>query len=714
MSAAECIKRIFKIGTRASPLAIKQVEEVVGYLKEFYPEMKYEICRIDTCGDKDKITPISDIEGTDFFTKEIDTALLEKKIDFAVHSAKDIPDKIADGLYLAAITKPLDNSDALVSKNNLKLSQLPHGAKIGASSQRRKTQLKAYRSDLQIVDIRGTISERLKKLQNSDLDGIIVASCALIRLGLENNITEKIAFDILKPHPWQGALAVVARKEDEEMIEVVRKIDMRNVTTSNLGGFKVQATSNLRGFNAGKVYLVGAGPGDPGLITVKGLEVLRLAEVVIYDYLVDKRLLDEVSPDAELICTDTLGKKKHLDGFLKAQENINAVMVKKAKEGKKVIRLKNGDPAIFSRISQELDALTKEKIEFQIIPGVTAASAAGALNGISLTDRRFASNCVFVTGHEDQTKSKSSIDWDTIAKNDTIVLYMAVESLANIVKRLVQAGKDKNTPIAIIHDVSLITQKVLTGTLKDILAKARKATVKPPAIIIIGEVVKLEAEFNWLKKNKRVLFTGLSKERFFIKGNYFHLPLIKIVPMQDYKEFDNYLRNIQAFDWIVFGSRYGVEYFFPRLKSVGYDSRILSGIKIAAVGNSTKEKLLEFSILADLTPKKESSEGLIEEFKKIDIAGKKFFLPRSDISDKGLSDALRGLGADITTSFAYRNIMPKELPDLDLKAFDEIMFTSPSTVRNFLKRYGKPSKKNKIKCIGDVTLREAKRCHLLP
>ncbi|MBU0478194.1 uroporphyrinogen-III C-methyltransferase [bacterium] len=306
-----------------------------------------------------------------------------------------------------------------------------------------------------------------------------------------------------------------------------------------------------------KVYLVGAGPGRPDLITVRGLNILRETDVVIYDYLVDKRLFDEVKEGAELICCDQLGKSRYSDGFLKAQDNINNLMIRKAKEGKKVIRLKNGDPSIFGRFSQELKTLVKNKIEFEVVPGVTAASAASCLGGIPLTDRRFASSCVFVTGHEDPKKRISLIDWGSLAKSGTIILYMAVENLENIVEKVLKAGKDKDTPVAIVQDASLPTQKVFTGILRDIVAKAKREKIKPPAIVIIGEVAELEKKFNWLKRNKRILFTGLSKERFFTKDIYFHLPLIKIEPMKDYEEFDNYLKNIKDFNWIVFEAAMG-------------------------------------------------------------------------------------------------------------------------------------------------------------
>lgn len=228
--------KAFRVGTRPSPLALKQVDEVLGLLKEFYQDFSAKVITIDTYGDKDKATPISDIEGTDFFTREIDNALLKGDIDFVVHSAKDMPDRIPEGLFIAALTRPLNPHDCLVSKNNLKLKELPREARIGVSSLRRKIQLKNFRSDLKTVDIRGNILERLRKLEETGLDAIVVAACALIRLGLEERITENIPLEILKPHPLQGSLAVVARKDDADLIRILSKIG--GVSPSLRGGAK--------------------------------------------------------------------------------------------------------------------------------------------------------------------------------------------------------------------------------------------------------------------------------------------------------------------------------------------------------------------------------------------------------------------------------------------------------------------------------------------
>ena len=457
----------------------------------------------------------------------------------------------------------------------------------------------------------------------------------------------------------------------------------------------------------GKVYFIGAGPGEPDLITVRGHRVLEEADVIIYDYLLDKRILQYANKGEELICCDTLSKNEESRSPESRQERINRLLVKKAKAGKKVVRLKSGDPFIFGRCAQELEAMVREKIEFEVIPGVTAASAAASFSGIPLTNGALASSCVFVTGQENSSKKESLMDWKSLSKIGTIVFYMAVGNLKTITQRLIEVGKNPLTSAAIIEKASLPSQKVLCGTLKDIARKAKDRDIKPPAIVMIGETVGWGERFNWFKKTRRILFTGLSPERFFLKGRYEHIPLIKIEPLEDYREFDSYLKNISGFDWIVFTSRYGVEHFFNRLKALGYGSREIAGVRIAVIGDSTRRRLWDCAVKADLVPKNESSKGLIEAFKKVDLKDKKIFLPRSDISDKGLKKALEKMKARVTSSVAYRNVMPQDLPDIKLDEFDEIMFTSPSTVRNFIKRYKKIPSRVRVSCIGDVTQKEA-------
>jgi len=502
------------------------------------------------------------------------------------------------------------------------------------------------------------------------------------------------------------------------------------------------------------LYIVGAGPGDPDLITLKGFKILKQADVIIYDYLVDKRVLEYANKTAELICADDLCKDKHSDGFSKRQEKINELLVKKVKECKKVVRLKNGDPSIFGRLNEELEYLNKHEVDYIIVPGVTAATAAGCYCGISLTVRGVSSSVVITTGHEDKNKKDKFVDWQKIAQIDTIVLYMAVENLESIVENLIKYGKDKNTKIAVISNVSKINQKIVIGELKNIVEKVKKENITAPAVVIIGDVVEKEKKFNWFKKIKKVLYTGISEERFFENTLYFHVPMIAIKPLEDYTELDNWIKKLYSthnlqltpaplqpsttynplpttyIDWLVFTSRFGVYYFFDRLLKLGYDSRKLNGIKIAAIGSSTANKLKEYGIIADLVPKNECSDGLVEEFKKLftkthnlqpitnNLKPKtSILLIRSDIADKNLTKRLTELGYKVYSCVAYRNVIPDNLPDLDLSSLslnggiDEIYFSSPSTVRNFVNRYGKPY--CKVRTIGKITENEARKFKII-
>ncbi|MCF7916750.1 MAG: uroporphyrinogen-III C-methyltransferase, partial [Candidatus Omnitrophica bacterium] len=381
-----------------------------------------------------------------------------------------------------------------------------------------------------------------------------------------------------------------------------------------------------------KVYFVGSGPAGFDLITVRGVKALASADTVIYDYLSTRALPRYLKEEIELICAGKLAKKgKYSQGSKPEQDKINKLIIKKVREGKKIVRLKNGSLALFSRISEELDALEAEDIDFELIPGVTAAEAAASALGISLTERTMSSSSIFVTGHQTEANKRNFIDWSVLAKVSTIVLYMGVKNLKQVTTKIIKNGRDKDTSVIAIQDIASPNQKIIVSSLDKIDQEAREKKLKPPAIIIIGEVCDLYKRFNQNNK-KKILFTGLSKKRFFLKDNFYHLPLIEIRPLNNYKKFDSYLCNIKKFDWLVFTSRYGVKYFWQRLKKVKKDARDLSGLKIAAIGGSTKNKLQQFGIVADLVPKIESSAGLIKAFERLDIKGKKIFLPRSDIS----------------------------------------------------------------------------------
>lgn len=457
----------------------------------------------------------------------------------------------------------------------------------------------------------------------------------------------------------------------------------------------------------GKVYLIGAGPGKHDLITVRGARILEQADVVIYDYLVDKQLFIYIRDDAECICAGKIARKgKYSYGHPIAQGLIDNIIIEKVKAQKKVVRLKNGDPAFFSRFSEELRALTEAGIEYEVVPGVTAASAASSFTCIPLTDRDHASSCAFTTGHENPQKASTINDWNILSKSGTLIIYMGVGNLKKITGKIIETGKSPDTPVVVIKDISLTTQSTITGNLRNIAGLVEKESVTPPALIVVGSVVEMGDDLNWLKRNRTILFTGLSEERFFLEGNYRYIPLIKIEALNNYDQFDSYVMQIHHFDWLVFTSRYGVEHFFRRLHTLGMDARAFHHTRIAVVGQSTSNELHKHGLREDLMPEEELSHALFEKLKAEGIRGKSILAPCSDISDKGIKKALESADAIVTTAVAYNNVIPKGLPELNFDEVDEIVFTSPSTVKNFKRRYGAIPKRIEVRCIGNVTRTE--------
>lgn len=456
----------------------------------------------------------------------------------------------------------------------------------------------------------------------------------------------------------------------------------------------------------GVVYIVGSGPGDKNLITVKGAKILSQCDVVVYDYLCGEDVLEYCSEDCEKVCAETFSKDHSLDRI----KGLCDFIISRVREGKKVVRLKGGDPSIFGRLHEEEKILKENGIEYRVVPGVTAGTAGACMLGISLTSREFAPKVSFITGHESQDKKISFIDWERISSKETLVLYMSVERIGEIAENLINVSKlSPDTPVLAIRNISRLEQRYVISSLGNIQEDVRKHNITPPTIFIIGDVVKYEEQLNWYKSQKKILFTGISEERFFEEGIIFHLPMVKIVPLEDYSELERYIERVanKEFDWVVFCSRYGVYYFFKTLYNLKMDTRVLSGVKIAAIGNSTSNSLKNHGVIADLVPTEESSEGLLEAFKGVPRG--RIFLPRSDLSDKGLGDGFRKLGFYVEECYAYRNIMPENLPDVDFSLIDEIIFTSPSTVRNFLRRYGSIPLDKEIRCIGPKTRRELEK-----
>lgn len=481
--------------------------------------------------------------------------------------------------------------------------------------------------------------------------------------------------------------------------------------------------------NIGMVYLIGAGPGDLKLITVKGLECLQKADTIVYDRLANPRLLSYCQKNAEFIYVGKLPDRHTLK-----QEEINQLLVDKAQEGKIVARLKGGDPFVFGRGGEEAEVLKEANIPFEIVPGITSAISVPAYAGIPVTHRDFTSTFTVITGHEDPLKEESNINWQRLSQDPgTLIFLMGVGNLPKIVDKLINNGKSKNTPIALIRWGTRPEQKVLTGSLTNIVEKVNQAGFTSPAIIIVGQVVTLREKLQWFENKpffgKRFLVTRsreqasvLSEKIEILGGEAWEYPTIAIEQPLDYSLLDKSIKNIDQFDWLIFTSVNGVKSFFKRLRDLKQDIRQLGKVKICAIGPKTQETLENRGLIVDFMPEKFQAEYIIEGLKGILHPGQKVLLPRADIGRPILVEGLEELGVNVTEVTAYRTVLGSRdnsilLEKLENKEIQVITFTSSSTVKNFIKLIKnndieKLLKGITIACIGPITANTAKEMGL--
>lgn len=491
------------------------------------------------------------------------------------------------------------------------------------------------------------------------------------------------------------------------------------------------------GEKAGKVTLVGAGPGDPGLLTVKGRDCIGRADVLVYDYLANPSFLDLARPEAERIYVGKQGGDHTL-----SQEAINSLIVEKAREGKHVVRLKGGDPFIFGRGGEEAEVLVREGIPFEVVPGVTSAIAVPAYAGIPLTHREHTSSVAFVTGHEDPTKAGSDIAWDKLSTGaGTLVFLMGVGNLKGIVENLMQNGRPPETTVAVIQKGTLPEQKTVAGTLGTIVERAAKAGVRPPGIIVVGGVVSLRDRLDWFEKRplfgKRILVTrareqasGFKQALLDLGASCIEFPTIAITDPEDWGPLDRAIAELETFQWVLFTSVNGVRQFLRRLEAAGKDLRDLKGIAIGAIGPSTAQAWIERGIRPDFVPGEYRAEAILDHFRALDPRGMRILIPRAVEAREILPRDLEAMGALVTLVPAYRTIRPDTGTGevrrlLEARALDMVTFTSSSTVVNFLDMFKDDQtwlldrmRSVTVACIGPITARTAEArglgAHLQP
>jgi len=438
----------------------------------------------------------------------------------------------------------------------------------------------------------------------------------------------------------------------------------------------------------GKVYLVGAGPGDAELITLKGYQLICQADVILYDHLVSSELLEFAKPNAEVI---SVGKYASCHPL--PQAKINELLVKKAAGNKVVVRLKGGDPYLFGRGGEEAEACVEANVDFEVVPGITSAFAVPCYAGIPPTHRDYTSNVAIVTGHR---KDEQQLE---IPKAGTVIFLMGVANIKKIVHSLIETGWAIDTKIAAIENGTFYNQKVITGTLENIVEKIKKQNLKTPAIFVVGRVVELQEKLNWFSKKPTVLVLGNHPEKYKHLGTIVHRRIIDCVATEDNPKSGAVLRNAGTFDWIIFTSANGVKFFFQGLHGFGADARMLASTKIAAIGQTTGKRLFEYGIRPDIVPENESSAGLLKEFEKLDIKGKKVLLPQSEIASKELAEGLLKEGAIVEKVTLYKTL-DVDPGNVDFNLIDQILFTSGSTVRAFVKKFGKVPSNVKAYALG--------------
>lgn len=730
----------YTIGTRGSKLALTQAEYVQGRLTAKYPEHEFEIKVIRTKGDVVLDRPLHEIGDKGVFVREIEEKLLSGEVDIGVHSMKDMPSLPASGLAFTKPWKRENPRDVLILREKNSLEELPCRAVIATGSRRREFQLKRLRPDLRVVNIRGNVDTRLRKMEEEKLDGIVLAAAGLHRLGMQDKITRYLETEEMIPAPAQGILALEIREGDEETARLLDALHDEETAEAmraergflqNIGGdchipvgavctknedhsYKLsvmfgnasgsrqayasvcgtdpeelarEAAFQIRRKMAGMVSLVGAGPGDPGLITVKGLEKLREADCIIYDRLAAPELLEEAKPGCEKIY---VGKADYRHTM--KQEDINRLLMKKSMEYEHTVRLKGGDVYVFGRGGEEGIFLKECGVPFEIVPGVTSAIAGLAYAGIPITHRGAALGFHVVTAHNKRDEL-ADIDFDALARGkETCVFLMGLSKTGEIAWRLREAGMPGETAAAVISCATTHRQRTCVSDLEHIAEDVKNAGLISPAVIVVGNVVALREHLNFFEERP------LSKKRYLIpKIGEKHTRLKELLESQgaavDEIQVGQIVDSETAFtreeletvDWLVFTSKNGAEAFFRIFTKSGLDLRCLARCRIAAIGGKTADLLKDHGLYADLVPDAFHSDALADALKqKLDSSEKVWYLKAGN-ADSHLKQALEGFCRfEEIVIYENRAVEPGMEEMLPLPEYDGILFTCASSAERLI------------------------------
>jgi uroporphyrinogen III methyltransferase / synthase len=468
----------------------------------------------------------------------------------------------------------------------------------------------------------------------------------------------------------------------------------------------------------GVVYLVGAGPGDPGLLTARALELIVAADVIVHDRLIPRAALDAARPDAEIV---NVGKEPGAPAVPQAE--IETLLIERARTGRIVVRLKGGDPFVFGRGGEEAEALAAAGIPFEVVPGVTAGVAAPAYAGVPVTHRDDASAVAFVTGHEDPEKDEDSLDYDALAVfPGTLVFYMGVKALPQIADRLIEAGRAADEPAAVIARGTLPDQRTVVSDLKGVAEAAATAEIKPPAVTVVGPAAARRERIAWLEgrplHGKRVVVTRaraqaseLSRRLDALGAEPIELPAIRIEPRIESAEVRRAVEGIHAYALVCLTSPNAVRLLFEAMAEQGKDARALANATVAAIGPGTAGALAEHGVLADILPERFVAEALVDALAELNLEGRPALVARAAEAREVLPDALRKFGAEVDVVALYETVAERPDPDAIERASeaDYLTFTSSSTVRNFIEALPDDLAANaRVVSIGPVTSEAAR------
>ena len=800
---AEAEGPVIRIGSRESRLAVRQAEIVRDIICRNHPEVRIEIITMKTEGDRILDRSLAQIGGKGLFVKELDLALADGRIDLAVHSLKDMPMEDNKEFPILAYSRREDPRDVLVYRPGL--ASLPENPVIGTSSGRRKLQMKLLYEGCDFRGIRGNVQTRLRKLSEEGYDATLLAAAGLKRAGMEHVIGRYFSAEEMIPAAGQGILAVQGRAGDERMASLVACVDDResrvcalaerafirasgggctspmaahavvNGSEITLSGLYCQEENGLykKGkicgrvcdakrlgeqlaeqlaersgvqANAGKVWLAGAGPGDAGLLTMKAAGLIRRADVIVYDALISEEILSMIPGE-----TETINVGKQAGNHPVPQEEISEILVREARRGKAVLRLKGGDPFVFGRGGEELEVLVREGIPFEVVPGIPSPVAVPAYAGIPVTHRDYTSSFHVITGHA-RKDGKLEIDYPSLVKlNGTLVFLMSVSSMGTILNGLLEAGMDADMPAAILERGTLAGQRRVSATVGTLEKEAEKAGIRTPAIIMAGKVCALSDQLCWAEKRTlggRLFLVTRPRQRSAelterlrnLGAQVITLPAVrteKISPNEKLREaLERFGRQAQE-EWLVFTSPVGVSVFFEQLRELKMDLRSLFSrsqeIKIAAIGSATAEALAERGLYADVVPgiycAEELGKAIVRDVsgripaigKNNEISGMErkvhVLAVRAEQGSEELFPPLERAGIETEDVAIYRTryethpvLRERIRRMLEGGEIDAAVFTSGSTVRSFAGEMdGLDFSRVQAVCIGEQTAREARR-----